>query len=30
MAEREARLLHDISVTVQYFSDRGTWELLAA
>ena len=30
MAEQEARPLHDIGVTVQYFSDRGTWELLAA
>ena len=30
MAEREARLLHDVGVTVQYFSDVGTWEVLAA
>jgi len=30
MAEQEARPLHDIGVTVQYFSDVGTWEVLAA
>lgn len=30
MAEREARLLHDIGVTVQYFSAVGTWDVLAA
>src|SRR5215813_13956408 len=30
MAEREARLLHDIGVNVLYLSDVGTWEVLAA
>jgi len=29
-AEQDAGPLRDIGVTVQYFSDRGTWEVLAA
>jgi hypothetical protein len=29
MAEREARPLRDIGVTVQYFSEQGTWQVLA-
>jgi hypothetical protein len=28
MAEREARVLLDIGVVVQFFSDQGTWEVL--